>query len=655
MKLLTKSRFKLGLECPNKLFYTKKDAYANQKIDDPFLMALADGGFQVEELARMHYPDGILLEDNYWDYKLLASQTKKLLEQENVVIYEAAFLVDGLFIRTDILVKKENEIQLIEVKSKSYNATDVNLFIGKKGGIVKAWKPYLFDIAFQKYVMQLCYPEWNIKSYLMMADKNAKASINGLNQSFRITKKANNRTGIIKLENEVKKLGDPVLVKVNISDIVRDIISNKYKYHDNMGFMESVAFLKETYINDKYSNWQTSYRACKACEFKATKTEEEKGLKSGFKECFQKQHHWSHIDFETPNNFNIWDFRRGEKLLEEGIIFKKDLTLENIGHKDEVGKISRTDRQWLQIEKELNKDTTSYVDLEGLRIEIATWNYPLHFIDFETSTVALPFNKGRHPYEQIAFQFSHHIYYEDGTIKHASEYINNKAGVFPNFEFIRELKQVLENDRGSVFKFAAHENTIVNAIYKQLLASNEADKEELIIFIKSISHNKKDSVAKWKGDRDMIDLCDVIKKYYYNPYTEGSNSIKMVLPAILKTSDFLRAKYSKPIGGINLSSKNFNSDHIWLEVIDGEVINPYKLLPKVFDEWTEEQLEQVISEIEDVADGGAALTAYGKLQYTDMSEDERKTLSKALLKYCELDTLAMVMIFEHFKNDLLKI
>jgi len=49
-----------------------------------------------------------------------------------------------------------------------------------------------------------------------------------------------------------------------------------------------------------------------------------------------------------------------------------------------------------------------------------------------------------------------------------------------------------------------------------------------------------------------------------------------------------------------------------------------------------------------IADGGAALTAFGKLQYTDMSEEERLEIKNSLLKYCELDTLAMVMIYEHF-------
>ena len=55
--------------------------------------------------------------------------------------------------------------------------------------------------------------------------------------------------------------------------------------------------------------------------------------------------------------------------------------------------------------------------------------------------------------------------------------------------------------------------------------------------------------------------------------------------------------------------------------------------------------------MDSIADGGAALTAYSKLQFTDMSTDERTELRKSLLKYCELDTLAMVMLYEHFRYD----
>ena len=62
-----------------------------------------------------------------------------------------------------------------------------------------------------------------------------------------------------------------------------------------------------------------------------------------------------------------------------------------------------------------------------------------------------------------------------------------------------------------------------------------------------------------------------------------------------------------------------------------------------------------MSNIDNIDDGGAALTAYGKIQYTDMTEKEREDIAEALKRYCELDTLAMVMIYEHLKSLLINI
>ena len=47
-------------------------------------------------------------------------------------------------------------------------------------------------------------------------------------------------------------------------------------------------------------------------------------------------------------------------------------------------------------------------------------------------------------------------------------------------------------------------------------------------------------------------------------------------------------------------------------------------------------------------DGSGALIAYGKLQFTEMLEKEKEALIHALKQYCELDTLAMVFIYEHW-------
>ena len=163
MKALSKSRFKLGLECPNKVYYSNNpDVFYNQKKEDPFLEALASGGFQVEEYARLQYPNGKLIDAPYKDdnYPFFHEETKKLLGQDEVVIYEAGFLYDHLFVRTDILQKKGNEIHLIEVKAKSFNPNELYTFITKTGLIESSWKPYLFDLAFQTYVVQKCYPKF---------------------------------------------------------------------------------------------------------------------------------------------------------------------------------------------------------------------------------------------------------------------------------------------------------------------------------------------------------------------------------------------------------------------------------------------------------------------------------------------------------------
>lgn len=46
-RYLTKSRFTLALDCPEKLFYTGKSQYPNKKSDNEFLEALAKGGYQI--------------------------------------------------------------------------------------------------------------------------------------------------------------------------------------------------------------------------------------------------------------------------------------------------------------------------------------------------------------------------------------------------------------------------------------------------------------------------------------------------------------------------------------------------------------------------------------------------------------------------------
>ncbi len=155
-RYLTKSRFKLATECPTKLFYTGKSEYANQNLDDSFLLALADGGFQVGELAKYYFPGGRDIET--LDYDEALAETNKLLELDQVTIYEAAIATDNLFIRADILVKNGNRLSLYEVIAKSFDPEAKDPFANKNGTIKSSWKSYLYDVAFQKYVINQALP-----------------------------------------------------------------------------------------------------------------------------------------------------------------------------------------------------------------------------------------------------------------------------------------------------------------------------------------------------------------------------------------------------------------------------------------------------------------------------------------------------------------
>ena len=69
MRLFTKSAFKQALICPTSLYYYyDREHYANQMNEDDFLQALADGGNQVGDLAKVYYDVHADADINVLDY-----------------------------------------------------------------------------------------------------------------------------------------------------------------------------------------------------------------------------------------------------------------------------------------------------------------------------------------------------------------------------------------------------------------------------------------------------------------------------------------------------------------------------------------------------------------------------------------------------------
>lgn len=613
--------------------------YKNTKGENEFLEALAEGGFQVGKMAMLLYPHGIEVTAKSNEESLVI--TKDLVQsRDEIVLFEPAFEFEGLLVRVDILVKSGNSVELIEVKAKSYDSKNPSIE-GARTPIRSEFRPYIEDIAFQKYVVANALPSCAIQTFLMMPDKSVSATTNGLNQCFRIKAAKGLKEAVATTEAPQQVTANKTLLtKLPVDDYVDHIMHNPLEYPGSEGSTQN-------HLPERVKIWASKYqvdekidphlhKGCKDCEFRTDNSED---FKSGYHECLTQVTQLTREEIDRGTVLDIWRYRKKDDLLQQQI-YKIEDAIDFIEVESSSNGLSYKERQHLQVAGIPEQDDKGgfYFDSDYFNKLKTEWSYPYHFIDFETCTVALPFFEGMRPYESIAFQFSHHVMDADGKVEHRSQTLLTDPGTFPNFEFVRNLKNSLDSDSGTIFRWAAHENTILNHIREQLETSTHApsDKSDLIEFIVSVTNDSK---------RTMVDLNEIALKCYFHPATQGRTSIKKVLPAVLKTSEALSTEYSKPIGEVS-TSLNFPDSFIWFRQFAGSVIDPYHLLKLHTTELFQASQSTVSLENLMIAEGGAAAMAYARLQFEEMSQQERANINDALLRYCELDTLAMVMILK---------
>lgn len=734
-KLFTKSAFKIATHCPMQAYYYRNpDDYENQSATDDFLKSLAEGGFQVGELAKIYGevpPENDLEGCAHYDEPL--ARTRELFKQKNVNIAEAAFCYKDCFVRADVVKKKGNTIELIEVKAKSWDPANPFIVEMKKGenkGNQKVdddIRDYLYDVAFQRWVVENAlktdYPEhkWIVKAFLMMPDKSVTNTVPRLNSLFCVKKDGERAYAEPAPEaREILEAHKMVLYPFPVDKECDCIIAGETCEQEKILGKKFVPFIEEQskrYVNNEKHYCQLGSK-CFKCPFQLSEKSEEENQsgdnekKSGFEECWRNKAGFKDDDFKKPSIKELWGSYIGDKKnvwIQNKKYFLSDINEDDLPAHAKTRPESGWDhyeRKWMQIKNTLAGANGRFILKDQLRAEMKKWEPPFHMIDFETTNSALPYFEGQRPYEQVAFQFSHHIIYEDGRIEHKGQYLETQPGKFPNFKFVRELKEQLGSE-GSIFRYATHENTILRAIRQQLndpkyanqIKKDQVDKDELIEFIDSITHvtneEKKSGVTypeKGKG-RDMIDLCEIVKRFYWHPIMKGSNSIKQVLPAILNSGTYIQEKYSKPIYGSEIKSCNYTPDNpialVQKDEKTGEIQNPYKALPQLKEIqnelikeiaaqglWSEEELKQYEQSVSDddemgaeedtrINNGGLPLVLFRSFQALDPSVEwdnaitaanpskdaiKYNALRKGLLKYCELDTMSMVLIWEYFNN-----
>lgn len=637
--LLTKSKFKLGLQCPRKLYYASRPAlYADASQGDEFLQQLAEGGHQVGELAKLMFAGGVDLSD--LDVSQQLARTNELLQLKDVTIFEAAVQAGPLFARIDILRKSGPRVEVIEVKAKAFDPQQDAVFKGLRGGFKAGYLPYLQDVAFQSHVLAQAHPHLTQSCSLMFANTAAQASVQRLNQMFRLESTNGHSRVKIRPGVDARSVGEPLLVQVPLGALVDEVLdapvdlgpSGCQKLRAAIGVLAD-AHTAGTALPARIRS------ACKSCQFKV---EGNAGpLRSGFHECWRADTGLKDEDLERPLVTDLWNSRRIDPLLRERRFLLSQLTDEDIGHDGSAPGaegLSLSHIHAFQRSGSWPGGGAFYVH-PGLAATMQQWRFPLHFVDFETASAALPFHMGGRPYETVAFQFSHHVLEADGSARHASQFLHAVPGEDPRVPFLRALKASLSGDAGTVFRWHNHENTVLNQLIDlvEIWRKDIPDAEELIDFAMSLVRR-----GDHAGAREMVDLCHVSQRHFFHPSTKGSPSLKKVLPALMQCSAALRQTYSQPVygKGAQIDSLNFDEPVVWWQEQDGVVLDPYELLPPV---------GSGAAAMSALRNGGAAMAAYGLLQLEGIDDKERSAIQLALLRYCELDTLAMLMAVQAWR------
>lgn len=207
-KLLTKSKYMNGLESDALLWIAVNDKSLLPLVDDA-TQAKFDAGKEIEILARKMF-SGVDLSD--FEFMPNISETKKCLSDRKM-IYEAGFMIDNLYSRSDIVIPNDDgSWDLIEIK-----------------GSTKVKESHVKDLAFQKHVLELsglkvrdCFVIHLNRDYV----RGDFLDIGLLFRKSEVTSRVNKE--IIGIEDRIKKMFEVIALPTCPMFDYHDIVRSEY-------------------------------------------------------------------------------------------------------------------------------------------------------------------------------------------------------------------------------------------------------------------------------------------------------------------------------------------------------------------------------------------------------------------------------------------
>jgi hypothetical protein len=614
---LSKSDFQVASACPTKLYY-RKQGYPGANGQNDYLEFLADGGYMVEAIARLLYAGGV--EVGSKDLLQGFATTLQLLNsRQEVTLFDATVLHENMCARIDILRKQGSKLQLIEVKAKSIDGgSDHQPFRNKDGTISSAWESYLADVAYQTWLLQANFPEAAVTPFLCLVDKAASVDVDAIFTQFQLEpadKGSGYRCPKVCFLGDLDRLrANHILKCIDVADEVTEFMP---------GVQETATLLAGSL------RLLTKLPAdigvqCRDCEYRNAATPEDP--RDGFREC------WGSLADPEPH---ILDYYKPGQIKKSGEPLVNILVRQGKARMADIKEADlcnargevRPDHERRRLQRRYTLANQEYRSPELSRL-VTAWRYPLHFIDFETSRIAVPYHAGMRPYELVAFQWSCHQVNGPGLDPVHFEWINVRDA-YPNVDFAQSLRECL-GETGTVLTWSHHERSVLNDINEQLARYGKGEPDLNSWLMRVVKEDTATGLS-------MVDLCKVARQHYFHPRMKGRLSIKQVLPAVWESNPRLHAHPS--------FARYYRRDEV------GQLIEPYLTLPAPPFGASGDEHQEVVK------DGGGAMRAYQEMMY-GLSKDnatQRANWKRLLLQYCELDTAAMVMIWIHWAKPIARL
>lgn len=542
-----------------------------------------------------------------------ATETVNWLENDYTAICGAVITHENLRARIPVLIKEKNEITLLQIHSKVVKRGVSSIF--DRVPLGKSLSRYLLMAAYRLYVLQLAYPDVKIRCRFLFPQKSCQANIDQLYQ------KTQGKRNIYK---DVLEELIGLFTSFDGTGAVKKVMDNipaeiSHSVFSGLSVSDAIKTMQKIKPGEENKKVDTVHEACRNCAFR-------RSIKQGEPGCWVLHFSDEKVLNGDRHQLDLIGHHVGFADLQQQMYQEKFLQAKGLNTAEKVmkhtgNKIAIYHRKAMQLLETRNQKLPLVFAKESLN-NLKEIEYPVHFLDFEAASHAVPFQQGKRPYNPVLFQFSCHSLLENGELRH-TQWLDQHPESEIHRELIAELARIPSFSKGTIIQYSPFERQALHKLHREMVSDRSKNINEINILEQFLQSRSARS-----GQR-FLDLSVILRDGYYNRFMNNGLSLKQVLFAVLNAESSLgtlnNTEYEVEDMTIDLLKKDEN----------GTIVNPY---------------QQISDDRSRILDGITAMHAYLCLKAEALSEEQSELVPVLMKRYCTMDTLALYIIFTHLLN-----